>query len=117
MLAVLPVTKSHWASESEGAGYRLFVAVSYARLIVILYNFKLQTPPYVRCREDPHLVEKLKQNPEEGKVRVVSTAEGDLSISADWFKGGRAGPTMLFAAASTQGKSGCPIASHNAARH
>lgn len=58
-----------------------------------------------QCREDPHLAEKLQKNPEEGKVRVVSTAEGDMSTAADWFKGGRAGPSLVFASASTQGKS------------
>lgn len=58
-----------------------------------------------QCREDPQLAEKLQKNPEEGKVRVVSTAEGDMSTAADWFKGGRAGPSLVFACASTQGKS------------
>lgn len=58
-----------------------------------------------QCREDPQLAEKLQKNPEEGKVRVLSTAEGDMSTAADWFKGGRAGPSLVFASASTQGKS------------
>ncbi|KAL3139258.1 hypothetical protein ABBQ32_006024 [Trebouxia sp. C0010 RCD-2024] len=52
-------------------------------------------------REEPHSIEELKQNPEEGKVRVVSTTEGDMSSAVGWFKGGKAGPTLVFASAPT----------------
>ena len=55
------------------------------------------------CREDPNLIDQLKQNPEEGKVRVLSTSEGDINTATDWFKGGRPGPALVFAATLTKG--------------
>ena len=55
------------------------------------------------CSGDLHVAGDLTKNPEEGKVKVTSTTEGDINASNEWFKGGRAGPSVLFVSASKQG--------------
>ena len=57
------------------------------------------------CSGDLHVAGNLTKNPEEGKVKVTSTTEGDINVSSEWFKGGRAGPSLLFVSASKQGDS------------